>query len=56
MNFDLSQTETELLASLPEKEFDELRCMLHHTLAPGCKARLKEREALIRGLLDRLAR
>jgi hypothetical protein len=55
MVIDLSPIETELLAGLLEKELDEVRSELHHTRAHDYKENLKEREALVRGLLAKLA-
>jgi len=54
MAIDLSETERELLASLLEKELEDVRSELHHTQGHDYKDTLKAREALVRGLLARV--
>jgi hypothetical protein len=55
MVIDLSPIEAELLASLLEKELDDIRSELHHTRGHDYKENLKVREGLVRGLLAKLA-
>jgi hypothetical protein len=54
MAIDLTKEEAELLRAILEKELEEVRSELHHTQAHDYKESLKEREALVRGLLGRL--
>jgi hypothetical protein len=54
MPIELNQQEQELVASLLEKELDEIRSELHHTQGHGYKDTLKERELLVRGLLAKI--
>jgi hypothetical protein len=54
MAIDLSEPERELLAALLEKELEDIRSELHHTQGHDFKDTLKEREALVRGLLARM--
>lgn len=54
MHIDLSPAETELMTGLLDKELEEVRSELHHTQTHGFKEGLKEREALVRGLLAKL--
>ncbi len=54
MAIDLSKSEQEFLVDLLQTELDDVRSELHHTQALDFKESLKEREALIRGLLARL--
>ena len=54
MAIDLSKPERELLATILEKELEEIRSEFHHAEVHDYKESLKAREALIRGLLDRM--
>jgi hypothetical protein len=54
MSIELSAAERELLASILEDELTEIRSELHHAQVHDYKESLKAREALVRGLLDRL--
>ncbi|MEN6560480.1 MAG: hypothetical protein ABFD52_06885 [Acidobacteriota bacterium] len=54
MAIDLSKSEQEFLVDLLQTELDDVRSELHHTQALDFKESLKEREALVRGLLARL--
>jgi hypothetical protein len=54
MSIELSAAERELLASILEKELAEIRSEFHHAQVHDYKDGLKAREALVRGLLDRL--
>ncbi len=54
MVIDLSQAETEIVAAMLEKELEDIRSELHHTHVHDYRESLKEREALVRGLLSRL--
>jgi len=54
MAIDLSRPEQEFLVTLLQEELDEVRSEFHHTQAFDYKETLKEREALVRGLLAKL--
>jgi len=54
MAIDLSEPERELLAELLDKELEDIRSELHHTQGHDFKDSLREREALVRGLLARM--
>lgn len=54
MSIELSAAERDLLASILEKELVEIRSEVHHTQGHDYRDSLKAREALIRGLLERL--
>lgn len=54
MAIDLSKSEEELLVDLLQTELEDVRSELHHTQALEFKESLKEREALVRGLLAKL--
>jgi transcription antitermination factor NusA-like protein len=54
MPFELSLEEEELLISLLEQEFEEVRSEIHHTSSLEYKDGLKQRERLVHGLLARL--
>ncbi|HOW86335.1 MAG TPA: hypothetical protein P5119_10100 [Candidatus Aminicenantes bacterium] len=54
MAIDLSRPEQEFLVALLQEELDEVRSEFHHTQAFDYKETLKEREALVRGLLAKL--
>jgi hypothetical protein len=55
MPIDLSEAERTLLASILEKELEDIRSELHHTRGHEYKESLKEREALVRGLMAKVA-
>ena len=55
MGIELSQPERNLLRELLQAELEEVRTELHHTRAFDYKESLKEREALVRGLLARMS-
>lgn len=54
MAIELSKPEKELLATILEKELEEVRSELHHTQDHDYKDNVKEREKLVRGLLAKL--
>jgi len=54
MGIELNGPERELLVSLLERDFDELRSEIHHSKSHDFKESLKEREILVRNLLERL--
>jgi hypothetical protein len=54
MSVELSREEQELVASLLEREFEEVRSEIHHTKSHDYKDILKEREKLVQSLLARL--
>lgn len=55
MAIELNQPEKDLLKSMLEKELEDVRSQFHHAQVFDYKERLKARESLIRGLLDKLA-
>jgi len=55
MDIELNKPERELLASILEKELEDVRSEQHHTRAHNYREDLKEREALVRGLMAKLA-
>ncbi len=54
MAIDLSKKEKDLLATILEKELEEVRSELHHTQDHDYKDNVKEREKLVRDLLAKL--
>jgi hypothetical protein len=54
MAIELSKPEKELLATILEKELEEVRSELHHTQDHDYKDNVKEREKLVRDLLAKL--
>jgi hypothetical protein len=54
MGIELSQREKDLLNAILRKELEDVRSEFHHTQAFEYKESLKEREAAVRGLLDKL--
>lgn len=54
MAIDLNEAERELLAEVLDKELEDIRSELHHTQGHDFKDSLREREALVRGLLARV--
>ncbi|MBX5491307.1 MAG: hypothetical protein IRZ14_09110 [Chloroflexi bacterium] len=54
MNVELTQEESTLLANLLDQAIRDLKAEIHHTDTPGYKEQLKEREALMVGLLRKL--
>lgn len=56
MAIELDQSEKDLLKAILEKELEEVRSEFHHTQAFDYKESLKEREAAVRGLLEKLSR
>ncbi len=54
MAIELSMPEKELLATILEKELEEVRSELHHTKDHDYKDNVKEREKLVRDLLAKL--
>jgi len=55
MAIELTKQQKELLTAMLEKELEDIRSEFHHTKGLDYKESLKEREALVRGLLDKLA-
>jgi hypothetical protein len=55
MAIELSRLEKDLLTAILQKELEDIRTEFHHTQAFDYKESLKEREAVVRGLLDKLA-
>ena len=54
MAIDLGKKEKDLLATILEKELEEVRSELHHTQDHDYKDNVKEREKLVRDLLAKL--
>lgn len=54
MAIELSKAEKELLATILEKELEEIRSELHHTQDHSYRENVKEREELVRDLLAKL--
>ena len=54
MAIELSKPEKDLLATILEKELEEVRSELHHTQDHDYKDNVKEREKLVRDLLAKL--
>jgi len=56
MAIELVDVEKDLLKAMLEKELEDIRSEFHHTQAFDYKESLKERENLVRGLLEKLSR
>lgn len=54
MHVELTQEECTLLANLLDQAVRDLKAEIHHTDTPDYKDQLKEREALMLGLLRKL--
>ncbi len=52
----LSEAEWELLVELLERERSELPSEIHHTRTSSLREELRQRQAMVRGLLERLSR
>ena len=55
MPIDLTAAERELMKSLLEQEFEDIRSELHHTQNHEYRDNLKERERVIREVLAKLS-
>jgi hypothetical protein len=55
MAIELSRQEKDLLTAILQKELEDVRSEFHHTEEFDYKQSLKEREAMVRVLLDKLA-
>ncbi len=51
----LTKAEWELLAELLERERSELPSEIHHTRTSSLREELRQRQAMVRGLLERLS-
>ena len=54
MAIELSKPEKDLLATILEKELEEVRSELHHTQDHDYKDNVKDREKIVRDLLAKL--
>jgi hypothetical protein len=54
MNLELSAEERTLLLEILRNDFGQLRSEIYHTEGQEWKAELKEREALLQGIIARL--
>jgi hypothetical protein len=55
MAIELSKAEKDLLAAVLQKELGDIRSEFHHTQALDYRESLKQRESLVRALLEKLA-
>jgi hypothetical protein len=54
MIIELGPAERDLVTDLLEKELEDIRSELHHTQVHGYREALKDREKLVRGLLEKM--
>ena len=56
MIIELGPAERDLVTDLLEKELEDIRSELHHTQVHGYREALKDREKLVRDLLEKMKR
>lgn len=56
MTIELGPAERDIVMDLLEKELEDMRSELHHTQAHGYREALKDREKLVRDLLEKMKR
>jgi hypothetical protein len=54
MNLELSDAETELLQQILQGRMEELREEVRHSRLPDFREQLKEKEELLRGIMEKL--
>jgi hypothetical protein len=54
MTIELGPAERDIVTELLEKELEDMRSELHHTQVHGYREALKDREKLVRDLLEKM--